>query len=258
MLTDSHAHLTSSAVFDQLPFLLERAKQKKVETIINICTDLLTLQRGITLSQTYSWIYQAAATPPHDVEKEGDAHFEFIAQTARSQQLKAIGETGLDYYYEHSNRAIQKHFLCRYFELALECHLPLIIHCREAFEDFFDLLDRYYQKKEGSKPGVVHCFTGTLKEAEEILKRGWMISLSGIVTFKKSIELQEIAKQIPLNQLLIETDTPYLAPQLHRGKINEPSFLTETAHFIASLKKISLEELASVTSLNARKLFSIS
>lgn len=257
MLIDSHAHLTSPAVFDQLDSILERAQKAGVEAIVNICTDPLSLERGLALSQRCPWIYQAAATTPHDVEKEGEQVFEAMAAAARQGQLKAVGETGLDYYYEHSNRDIQKQFLRRYLQLALECKLPVVIHCRDAFKDFFDILDADYQLNGRHAPGVLHCFTGTMAEAEEVIKRGWMLSLSGIVTFKKSHELQEVAKQVPLHQLLIETDTPYLAPQKQRGKPNEPAFLVETAHFIASLKQTSFEQLAQATRLNAIRLFKL-
>lgn len=256
-LIDSHAHLTSPVVFDQLDSVLERAQLAGVKAIVNICTDSLSLERGLALSKRCPWIYQAAATTPHDVEKEGEQVFDVMASAARNGQLKAVGETGLDYYYEHSNREIQKHFLRRYLHLALECQLPVVIHCREAFKDFFDVLDAEYQVNGKHAPGILHCFTGTIAEAEEVIKRGWMLSLSGIVTFKKSLELQEIAKMIPLDQLLIETDTPYLAPQRHRGKQNEPAFVLEIAHFIASLKQISFEEVAEATRLNASRFFKL-
>jgi TatD DNase family protein len=256
MFIDSHAHLTSPAVFDELEGVLERAQQAGIKAIVNICTDPLSLERGLALSQRYPWIYQAAATTPHDVEKEGEQVFEVVAASARQGQLKAVGETGLDYYYEHSNRAIQKDFLRRYLHLALECQLPVVIHCREAFQDFFEILDAEYQINGRHAPGVLHCFTGTMAEAEEVIKRGWMLSLSGIVTFKKSVELQQVARRVPLEQLLIETDTPYLAPQKHRGKQNEPAFLLETAQCIAELKQISFEEIAEATAYNARRLFS--
>lgn len=255
MLIDSHAHLTSSIVFEQLDSVLVRAQQANIKAIVNICTDPLSLERGILLSQRYPWIYQAAATTPHDVEEQGEKVFENIAFSARQGQLKAIGETGLDYYYEHSNRDIQKQFLRRYLHLALECQLPVIIHCRNAFSDFFEILDAEYQIQGRHAPGVLHCFTGTQSDAEEVLKRGWMLSLSGIVTFKKSVELQEVARMVPLEQLLIETDTPYLAPQKYRGKQNEPAFLVETARFIALLKQVSFEELAKITAQNTSFLF---
>lgn len=255
MFIDSHAHLTSSTVYEHVEDVLTRAQQVGVQAIVNICTNPLSLERGLELSQRYPWIYQAAATTPHDVEKEGEEVFEIMASAARKGQLKAVGETGLDYYYEHSNRQIQKDFFRRYLQLALECQLPVVIHCREAFADFFEILDADYCVQGRHAPGVLHCFTGTLAEAEEVLKRGWMLSLSGIVTFKKSQELQQVAREIPLEQLLIETDAPYLAPQSHRGKPNEPAFLVETAAFIAHLKQISVEELAQATAQNAKRLF---
>jgi TatD DNase family protein len=257
LFIDSHAHLTSPSVFEQIESVLARAQQAGVQTIVNICTDPLSLERGLELSERYPLIHQVAATTPHDVEKEGEEVFAIIATSARRGQLKAVGETGLDYHYEHSNRDIQKDFLRRYLQLALECRLPVVIHCREAFADFFEILDADYQMEGRHAPGVLHCFTGTLAEAEEVLKRGWMLSLSGIVTFKKSVELQQVAREVPLEQLLIETDTPYLAPQKHRGKPNEPAFLAETAAFIAELKQVSVEEVAQATARNARQLFNL-
>lgn len=255
---DSHAHLTSETVYADIGGLLDRAQAAGVRQIVNICTDKLTLERGLVLSQTHPWVYQAGATTPHDVEKEGEEMFEHFAAGARNGQLHAVGETGLDYYYEHSNREVQKQFLRRYLHLALECQLPVVIHCREAFSDFFEILDAEYAVQGKIAPGVLHCFTGTISEAEEVIKREWMLSLSGIVTFKKSLGLQEVAKMVPLENLLIETDTPYLAPQKHRGKANEPAFVSETAAFIANLKGISLEELVVATQNNACRLFQVS
>lgn len=252
---DSHAHLTSDEVFDNIEEMLGRAKTAGVAHIVNICTDAKTLERGLALSKKYPWIYQAGSTTPHDVEKEGETLFETFAKCARNGELHAIGETGLDYYYEHSGRGIQKTFLRKYLHLALECDLPVIIHCREAFGDFFEILDAEYRLDDRHAPGVVHCFTGTMSEAEEVIKRGWMLSLSGIVTFKKSTSLQEVAKMVPLQNLLIETDTPYLAPQKHRGEVNEPAYVADTAAFIAELKNISVQELAEASTQNAFRLF---
>lgn len=252
---DSHAHLTSETLYGDIEGVASRAQSAGVHHIVNICTDLLTLERGLQLAVTHPWILQAGATTPHDVEKEGHAVFEAFASCARDGKFHAVGETGLDYYYEHSNRQIQKEFLRKYLHLALECGLPVIIHCREAFKDFFEILDAEYQVNGRHAPGVLHCFTGTMAEAEEVIKRGWMLSLSGIVTFKKSVELHQVAKEVPLGNLLIETDAPYLAPQKHRGKTNEPAYVVETAAFIAGLKGISVEELALATTSNARQLF---
>jgi TatD DNase family protein len=163
-----------------------------------------------------------------------------------------VGETGLDYHYEHLPKAVQKECLSRYLALAVETALPVIFHCRNAFEDLFSITDTEYPRHS---PAILHCFTGTLDEATEVIKRGWHLSLSGIVTFKKSDSLREVAKIIPLSQLLIETDTPFLAPQTQRGKPNEPSFLPEIALCIAAVKGIDVEEVARATSENAKRLF---
>lgn len=253
-LIDSHAHITTATVFDDIDNILQRAQQAHLKAIVNICTDAETLKKGIELSKTCPWVYNAAATSPHDVEEEGEKLFPLMADHARKGDLVAVGETGLDYYYKHSFSETQKHFLRKYLHLALECQLPVVIHCREAFDDLFEILDTEYQ----TAPGVIHCFTGTLAEAEQVIKRGLFLSLSGIVTFKKSDELREVAEFVPLEQLLIETDTPYLAPQSHRGKPNEPSYLLEIAEMIARVKGISVEEVARATTENACRLFSLS
>jgi TatD DNase family protein len=250
MFIDSHAHLTSDTLYDTIDAILERAQSHHIDVIINICTCPKTLERGRELVKRYPWVYQVAATTPHDVEKEGEEVFSVIEAAAHNNELVAIGETGLDYYYTHSKKEIQHTFLRRYLRLAKECDLPVVIHCRDAFEDFFKILDEEYK----GKPGVLHCFTGNIEEAKEVLDRGWYLSLSGIVTYKKSEELQKVAKFVPLNRLFIETDSPYLAPQKVRGKTNEPAYLPLTAQKIADLKGITIEEVASQTSENVRTL----
>ncbi|MFN0065679.1 MAG: TatD family hydrolase [Chlamydiales bacterium] len=251
-IVDSHAHLTARGLEEHLPDMLARAQEVGIDYIINICTNPDELERGLQLAQDYPWIANVAATTPHDVAKEGEAHFDAIASKAK--ELVAIGETGLDYYYEHSDRVLQQKFLRRYLQLAKLVNLPVVIHCRNAFADFFRIIDEEYK----GHPGVLHCFTGTLEEAHEVVLRGWYLSLSGIVTFKKSVELQQVAREVPLDHLLIETDTPYLAPMPHRGKRNEPAYLVNTAQCIAALRGISYEELAMATSQNALALFRLS
>ena len=256
-LTDSHAHLTSDEIYADIDAILQRAKKAHVENIINICTDKTTLERGLLLVEKYPWVHNVAATTPHDVEKEGEEVFPLMERIAKEKKLAAVGETGLDYHYTHSKKDIQQHFLRKYLSLALCCDLPIVIHCREAFDDLFSILDSDYKKDGKLAKGVLHCFTGTLKEAEQVIKRGWYLSLSGIVTFKKSEALREVAKIVPLDQLLIETDAPYLAPQSHRGKINEPSYIQETAEMIAKVKGIDVKEVIEQTTINAKNLFKI-
>lgn len=252
-LIDSHAHLTSSPLRENIDAVLARAKAVGIESIVNICIDADGIQLGLSYKERYPWIYNAGAVHPHDAEKDGEQLFPIVAQHARAKNFVAIGETGLDYFYQHSSQEIQQQVLRKHLHLALECKLPVIIHCREAYADFFSILDTEY--KHG--PGVLHCFTGTLDEAKQGLERDLYISLSGIVTFKKSAELREVAKLVPMNRLLIETDAPFLAPQSHRGKPNEPSFIVETALVIAAVKGVSLAELAQATSANANRLFGL-
>ncbi len=256
-LIDSHAHLTKADAIGGVDELLSRAQAAGIQAIVNICTNVETLNLGLELAKKYPWIFNTAATTPHDVEKEGELVFSTIEKHAREGHLVAVGETGLDYYYAHSAPEIQKNFLRRYLHLALDCQLPVVIHCRDAFQDFFEILDEEYKVNGKHAPGVLHCFTGTIPEAEEVIKRGWYLSLSGIITFKKSEELRQVAKMVPLNQLLIETDSPYLAPQSKRGKTNEPAYIYETAEMLAGIKGISLEELAQATIKNTKELFKI-
>lgn len=254
-LFDSHAHLTGGQLYQQADAIVQRAEKAGVTRIVNICTDLASLERGLSLAKRCPPVVNAAATTPHDVEKEGESVFDLMAAPARSGELVAVGETGLDYFYEHSNREIQKTFLRRYLKLALETDLPVIIHCREAFADFFQILDEDYTQDGRHAPGVLHCFTGTMHEAEEVLKRGFFLSLSGIVTYKKSQALREVAKMVPLQQLLIETDAPFLAPQSHRGQVNEPAYLIDTCQVVAAVKGVLVAEVAAATYANAERLF---
>ncbi len=254
---DSHAHLSGGQTWPEISAILQRAQAAGIEHVINICTDADSLNRGLELASGHPWIYNTGATTPHDVDKEGELLFPVFAAEAKNGNLIAIGETGLDYHYAHSAKETQKQFLVKYLHLALECRLPVVIHCREAFHDLFAILDAEYTVNGALAPGVLHCFTGTLQEAENVFERGWYLSLSGIVTFKNSAALQAVAKMAPLEQLLIETDTPYLAPQSKRGKPNEPSYLPEIGHMIAQMKGISLQEVAAATRNNAKKLFGL-
>lgn len=248
MLFDSHAHLTSSELYPAIHEVLTRAENAGVKKIINICTDEEHLKKGIALSEQYKWIHNAAAVHPHDAEKFGNVFFPIVEKNVN--RLLAIGETGLDYHYQFSQKSIQQEFLRLHIQLAKRFHLPILIHCREAFEDFFEIFD-----SEGGCSGILHCFTGTMHEAEEGLKRGLYLSFSGVVTFKKSTDLRDVVRKVPLDKLLIETDAPYLAPQSKRGKVNEPAFIVETAEVVAALKEVSLQQLAEVSSQNAYKLF---
>ncbi|MDR2540158.1 MAG: TatD family hydrolase [Chlamydiales bacterium] len=247
MFIDTHAHLTSDALVRDTQQILVRAQASSVHKIVNICTDEKSLKAGFFLREENPWVFNAAATTPHNVEKEGESFFPLVEQAAYHKQLIAIGETGLDYHCQHSAKEVQKRYLERYLDLSCRMNLPTIFHCRDAFADLFAIADGI--------SAVVHCFTGNLEEAKKIVERGWYLSISGIVTFKKSQALQEIVKYVPLEHVFIETDAPYLAPVPYRGKVNEPGFLPETAKMIAHLKQVSVEEVAKITKENAEKFF---
>jgi TatD DNase family protein len=250
---DSHAHLTSIELLPEVDAIVQRALDAGVEKIINICTDQPSLEAGIKLSERFSQVYNTAATTPHDVEKDGAKFFPYVEKAARAGQLVALGETGLDYFYEHSPKALQQAFLSRYFALGQKVDLPVVFHCRDAFEDLFAIADKEWK----GKSALLHCFTGTLEEARGVLDRGWYLSLSGIVTYKKSEELREVAKFVSLDRLVIETDSPYLAPQSRRGRQNEPAFVRETAEKIAEVKKLPVEEVIHQTAKNASQFFNL-
>lgn len=249
---DSHAHLTSQELCPYAREILQRARNAGVDKVVNICTDIDSLNAGLTLAGLEEGVFNAGATTPHDVEKDGESDFPHFAEAARAKKLVAIGETGLDYHYQRADRKVQQKFLVRYLHLAAELNMPVIFHCREAFADLFSIVDAEYPK---GAPAILHCFTGTREEAEGVLARGWHLSISGIVTFKKSEELRDVAKDIPLSQLLIETDAPFLSPQGMRGKLNEPAFLVETASCLANARGVPIQEIAHATRENGIRLF---
>jgi len=235
----------------ELDKTMDLAKQAGVDKIINICTDAASLEAGLAAAKKHKGLFNTAATTPHDVEEEGESFLPIVEKSVEG--LVAIGETGLDYFYEHSPKKLQQLYLEKYFALALQVDLPIIFHCREAFDDLFAVADGMFD----GKPAVLHCFTGTKDEAKRCLDRGWMISFSGIITFKKSAEIREVVSYVPMEHIFIETDSPYLAPQCKRGKPNEPAYVVEVAEKVAEIKELPLEEIEKVTSENISRFFRI-
>lgn len=250
--TDSHAHLSS---MDDIDALIARALAATVGSIINVCSDIKSLQKGEEVKRQFPFLLNAGATSPHDVEKDGERDFSIFASFAKSNKLVAVGEIGLDYFYKNSSVKMQRIFLIRYFQLAVDSALPVILHCRDAFHDLFSISDDYFRHNNGWGRGVIHCFTGKSADLEAALLRGWLISFSGIITYPKNEELRQIVKNTPINSILIESDSPYLAPQKYRGNQNEPAYIVETAKVIADIKELPLEVIASKTSQNAKLLF---
>lgn len=250
-LIDSHAHLTYDNS-SNIEKVITNATQSHVSQIINVCVDTTALLNGIEIAQKHPCIHNAAAISPQDAAKENKEFFSMIETYAKSKKLVAIGETGLDYYYHKKNKNQQINYLIKHIKLAKETSLPLIIHCRDAFNDLFEIIKPYLPFK-----AVLHCFTGNEAEAKKVLESGWIISFSGIITFNNSMKLQEIAKRVPLEKLIIETDSPFLAPQKYRGQKNQPAFLIEVAKKLADLKNLELDKIIAQTSQNAKNFFNI-
>lgn len=245
---DSHIHFTDFWSLEEIDSLILRAEENHVNTFLNVCGDEKSLQKGFELQKKHPGVFLAAATTPHDVEKGEDLSFSFFQKCAREKKLIAIGETGLEYFHQGLDKKKQRELFEKYLKLAEECHLPVLIHCREAFEDLFSIL------KSETKV-LLHCFSGGMKEAQIALDRGWSLSFSGVITYPKNEALREVVKNVPLERLFIETDAPFLAPVPHRGKGNEPAYLVETAKQVAQIKGISLDECAKILQENFFRFF---
>lgn len=254
-LIDTHCHLNDEKFKDDLELVLKRAEDAGVAKMIAVCTGLEEASAILDLTRRYGQVFGSIGVHPHEAKQaveKADLR-EWICENAREKKIVALGETGLDYYYEHSPKDMQKQAFQVHINAAEELNLPLIVHTRDAEEDTITLL----KQSKGRVRGVIHCFSGTQWLAQEALDLGFYISISGIATFKAAEELREVVRAVSLDRLLVETDAPYLAPIPHRGKRNEPAFIVHTAQMAADLKGISLEELAQNTTSNAEHLFCI-
>lgn len=252
MLIDSHCHLDPEYFSEDLPEVIKRAHDNGVHKMMTISTKLSTFPGVLEVAKAYDSVVCTVGVHPHDVETETDLSKEKLLELAAHPKVVGLGETGLDYYYEHSPRDLQKKGFSDHIEANLESGLPLIVHCREAEQDTIDCLKTVGQ---GRATGVIHCFSGTMKFARQALDLGFYISLSGILTFKKADEIREVAKFAPLDRLLVETDSPYLAPVPYRGKRNEPAYTLHTAEHLAMIRGLSLLDVAKATTGNFNRLF---
>ncbi|MFP7343948.1 TatD family hydrolase [Bacillus safensis] len=254
MLFDTHAHLNAEQYNEDLEQVIERAKSEKVEKIVVVGFDRPTITRAMELIEEYDFIYAAIGWHPVDAIDMTDEDLAWIKDLSQHEKVVAIGEMGLDYYWDKSPKDVQKEVFRRQIALAKEVKLPIVIHNRDATEDVLTIL-----KEEGAAEvgGIMHCFTGSLETAKACMEMNFYISFGGPVTFKNAKKPKEVVKEIPSEKLLIETDCPYLTPVPFRGKRNEPSYVKYIAEQIAELREISFEELAELTTKNAKKVFRI-
>jgi len=254
MLVDSHCHLDFDDFDADRDAVLTRAKAAGVEMMVTISTKVTEAEKIIALAESDPALVCSVGIHPHEAGREPVTSAEQLVELARHEKVVGIGETGLDYFYEHSPRDAQQRNFRAHIAACRESRLPLIVHARDADEDTADILED--EMKQGDYPGLIHCFTAGPELARRALDIGFYISISGIATFKNATELRETIKAVPLERLLVETDAPFLAPVPHRGKRNEPSFVADTATMLAALKGVSTEELARVTTYNFFTLFS--
>lgn len=257
MLVDSHCHLNMKGLYEDVDNVIQRARDAGVLTLQTICTKLSEFPDILEIVKKNENVYCSVGIHPHEAEHYPDVTSSKIIELANShKKVIGIGETGLDYYYEHSDRKIQQKLFEEHIKASQETKKPIIVHSRDAEEDTISILKSGMDEKE--YPGLIHCFSAGMDLAKKSLDLGLHISIAGIVTFKNAEELREVAAYVPLEKLLIETDSPYLAPIPMRGKTNEPAFVEHVAKKIAEVKGISFEEVAKVTTQNFYELFGVS
>lgn len=252
MLIDTHAHIEMKEFDLDRDEVLKRAKEAGVGYLISVGANLAGSIKAVELAEKYENVYASVGIHPHDVKNMDETTFLTLRELAKSSKVVAIGEIGLDYFKEFSPKELQIHRFREFLALAKELKKPVIIHDRDAHEDTLRIL-----KEECVKNGVVHCFSGDYDFAKEIMKLGFYISFTGVITFPKAEEARKIVEQVPIEKMLVETDCPYLAPVPHRGKRNEPAFVKEIAKTIAEVKGLSLDDVSRITTLNVKDLFGI-
>ena len=253
MLIDSHCHLNYKGLVEDQANVLDRSRAAGVDLMLNIATRESEWDAVLDTAVRESDVWATVGIHPHEADEHPHVDTAKLVERAAHPRVVGIGETGLDYYYDHSDRERQQKSFRSHIAACRETGLPLIVHTRDAEEDTIRILRE--EMEQGAYSGVIHCFTASGAFADAAMALGFYISISGIVTFKSARDLQETAARLPLDRLLVETDSPFLAPVPHRGKPCEPAYVADTARFLASLRGESVEQLAAATSANFRTLF---
>ncbi|MGE5709631.1 MAG: TatD family hydrolase [Nitrospira sp.] len=258
MLIDTHTHLDDARYNDDRDAMIARAREAGVEAFVTIGCDLATSLAAVGLADQHPFVYASIGVHPHEVRHIGDGWYDEFRRLAAHKKVVAYGEIGLDYHYNHSSPKDQRDRFREQIQLARELNLPVIIHTREAQEDTIRILR---EEKASDVGGVFHCFSGDARLAKDALEMGFYLSFSGILTFQNAAMLREIAKHTPLDRVLIETDCPYLTPVPHRGKRNEPAYVSHVAKQLAAIHAdrpdLPVEQIERITTENAKRLFKI-
>jgi TatD DNase family protein len=257
-IIDSHAHLEGPQFDQDRAPMLERARDAGVKALLAIGAGTSPTERldaAIPFAEQHDWIYATVGIHPHDANVATEQHFARLDELARHPRVIAWGEMGLDYHYDHSPRDVQQRVFRRQLGQSRAAKLPIVIHCRDAWDDCLAILEQDW--KLTGLGGILHCFTGTLAEARRGLDMGFLISFAGNVTYPKMQPLREVAREIPLEGVLTETDSPFLPPQGRRGKRNEPAFVVEVAQALANVRNLPADEVAAAAAANFRRLFQL-
>jgi TatD DNase family protein len=254
MLTDTHTHLNDRQFDEDREQVIARARQAGVTRIVNVGYNRETIPTSLALAESHDFIYSIVGWHPHDAADMTDEDLEWIESLLDHPKVVAIGEMGLDYYWDNAPRDVQAEVFRKQIRLARKVGMPIVIHDRDAHQDVVDILR---EEKAHEVGGIMHCFSGSWEMAQQCLDMDFFISFGGPVTFKNAKKPKEVAKQVPLDRLLIETDSPYLTPHPYRGKRNETAYVRLVAEAIAELHDLTLEEIADITTQNAIRLLNL-
>ena len=255
-LIDSHAHIQGKGYLGETAAVIQRAAEAGVEQIVVVggAGDMSSNTAAVALTESWPNLYATVGMHPHDAKDVGEDELQELKKLTAHPKVIAVGETGLDYYYNHSPREVQRRVFAQFICLARETGLPLVVHERDAARECVELLQN---EGAGKICGVIHCFTGDYDAARDYLDLGFYLSFTGIITFKNAEPLRDVVRKVPLENMFVETDSPYLTPVPHRGKRNEPAYVRVVAEAVARAKGIALEEVAQTTTRNVRQLFQI-
>ena len=254
MIFDTHAHYDDDAFDEDRDVLLSGMGEQNVEYIVNVGASMASSERSIKLAEKYPFVYAAVGVHPDEVGELDEEKFEKLRKWTSHEKVKAVGEIGLDYYWDKEKHDLQKHWFMRQMELASEVKLPMIVHSREAAKDTLDMV---IAAKPLNLSGIIHCYSYSVEIAREYLNMGYYLGIGGVLTFKNAKKLKEVAEYTPLSQIVLETDCPYLAPVPFRAKRNDSSKLSYVVEELAAIKQISVEEVIRITNENGRRLYNI-
>ena len=256
MLIDSHAHIQGKEYAGEVEAVIARARAAGVETIIAVggAGDMSSNSEAVALAARFENVYATVGMHPHDAKDVGADELKTLKELASSPKVVAVGETGLDYYYNHSPHEVQRRVFAQFIQMACDTQLPIVVHERDAALPVADLLRN---EGAGKLRGVIHCFTGNYEAACAYLDLGFYLSFTGIITFKNAEPLREVVRKVPLERIFVETDSPFLTPVPHRGKRNEPAYVRFVAETIAKVKGVDFADVARLTSANVKTLFRI-